>query len=292
MKIFNLVKIIFAATLLASCGKDHSIGSNPTTTAEATSFKNVKYGSDPLQDMDVYLPGGRSTTSTKVIVMIHGGSWSSGDKTELDQFVDSLKRRLPDYAIFNINYRLSAAPLNTFPTQENDVKAAMNFIFNKKTEYAVSDRWVLMGVSAGGHLALLQGYKYNTPVVPKAIVSYSGPTDLNDMFTNPAGGNPLISALMASVIGKSPAQDPQLYITSSPVTYISATSPPTLLLHGDVDPLVSPQQPALARAKLQAAGVTNQYVLYNGTAHIDTWSNAVLFDAFNKTAAFLKANVN
>ena len=42
-----------------------------------------------------------------------------------------MKKRLPDYAIFNINYRLSTGISNLFPLQENDVKAALQFIFSK-----------------------------------------------------------------------------------------------------------------------------------------------------------------
>ncbi|MEO6229164.1 MAG: alpha/beta hydrolase [Ferruginibacter sp.] len=288
MKTFNLAILITLTIINISCRKEHSIG---TSKLAAASYTNVAYGSDPLQNMDVFLPEGRAVTTTKVIVLIHGGAWSSGDKTDMVQVVDSFKKRFPDYAIFNINYRLSANPANLFPTQENDTRAAMEFIYSKKTEYLISDKWALIGVSAGGHLAMLQGYKYNSPVIPKAIVSLSGPSDLTDMYQNPAGGSPLISALLISIVGKSPAQDPQLYFNSSPVNFITATSPPTLLLYGDVDPLVTPQQAMFVKDKLQAAGVANQNVLYVGSAHVDTWSNAVFNDAFQKIDIFLNAHV-
>lgn len=288
IKIFRLVILITFTIFYVSCKKENSIGTNKLA---AVNYKNVAYGSDPLQKMDIILPEGRSASATKVIIMIHGGAWSSGDKTELAQVVDSFKKRFPDYAIFNINYRLSANSSNLFPTQENDTKAAVEFIYNKKTEYLISDQWALIGISSGGHLAMLQGYKYNTPVVPKAIVSLCGPSDLTDMYQNPAGGNPLISALLVSIVGKSPTQDPQLYVNSSPVNFITATSPPTLLLYGDVDPLVTPQQAVFIKNKLQAAGVVNQNVLYTGSAHVDTWSNAIFNDAFGKIEIFLNAHV-
>ncbi len=288
MKTIKLALLVSLTIVCVSCKKEHSIATNKLAAA---SYTNVAYGSDPLQKLDVILPEGRSTVTTKVIVMIHGGAWSSGDKTELAQVVDSFKKKFPDYAIFNINYRLSASPANLFPTQENDVKSAMEFIYSKKTEYLISDKWALVGISAGGHLAMLQGYKYNSPVVPKAIVSLSGPSDLPDMYQNPAGGNPLISALLVSIVGKSPAQDPQLYFNSSPVNFITATSPPTLLLYGDVDPLVTPHQAVLVKDKLQAAGVANQYVLYTGAAHVDTWSTIVFNDAFGKIEIFINAHV-
>ena len=292
MKIIHILTSVLFLTTVISCQKENSTGdNNNNNNLAATTTLNVAYGTDPLQKMDIYLPAGRTTATTKVIIMIHGGAWISGDKAELSAYVDTFKRRLPDYALFNINYRLSEAPNNVFPTQENDVKAAVEFIYGKASEYAISDKYVLIGASAGGHLAMLQGYKYSTPVKPKAIISLSGPSDLNDMYLHPAGGNALLSFALVSVVGKTPAQDQQLYTNSSPVTFIKAGSPPTLLLYGDVDQLVSVTQPQLVRNKLQNAGVVNQYVLYNGSDHVDTWSNAVYFDSFTKIQAFITANV-
>src|SRR5215218_9499094 len=105
MKILNtLVSLVVVATLF-SCQKETSIANN-NTNVEAKTTLNVAYGTDPLQNMDIYLPAGRSTATTKVMIMIHGGAWASGDKTELNPYVDTMKRRMPDYALFNINYRL------------------------------------------------------------------------------------------------------------------------------------------------------------------------------------------
>jgi acetyl esterase/lipase len=288
MKRIRLFGVILLSSVLFSCQKEQSSEINGVAAA---TFLNISYGTDPLQNMDIYLPKGRSASLTKVIVMIHGGAWASGDKSELTPFVDTFKRRLSDYAIFNINYRISAAPLNVFPTQENDVKAAMEFISGKSMVYGISDKYALLGASAGGHLALLQGYKYSSPVKPRAIASLSGPTDLVDMYMNPVGGNPILSGLLASAIGKTLTQDPQLYANSSPITFITSSAPPTILLYGSDDPLVSPTQATSVKDKLIAANVTNQYVLYGGTGHVDTWDNIVLFDAFNRIQAFLIANV-
>ena len=280
---------VFLLTLtLASCEKSDSIDSN--STAAQTSL-NVSYGTDVAQKMDIYLPANRSTTSTKVIVMIHGGGWTSGDKSDFTSFVDTLKRRLPGYAIFNINYRLSANPNNLFPTQEMDVKAAIEFIYSKSSEYKISEKYVLMGASAGGHLAMLQGYKYNAPVKAKAIVSFFGPSDMADMYNNPVGGNPLFSLAVANAVGATPSQNPLLYTNSSPVNYISnSTAMPTILLHGGLDPLVSPSHSTMVESKLNLAGITNQYVFYPTGGHGD-WDTDTYTDAFNKIEAFIETNV-
>lgn len=72
------------------------------------------YGTDATQKMDVFLPEGRSTATTKVVVLIHGGSWSSGDKSDFTDYFDTLKKRVPGYAIFSINYRLATGTTNFF----------------------------------------------------------------------------------------------------------------------------------------------------------------------------------
>lgn len=262
-----------------------------STTIAATTIADVVYGADNLQKMDVYLPANRSTVSTKVIVLIHGGGWTNGDKNEIALFVDSIQKRLPDYAIFNINYRLNKDKMTIFPTQENDVKTALQFIFSKAREYLISDKYVLIGASAGAHLALLQGYKHDAPVKPKAIASFFGPGDLIDLVNKPVGGNIFLSLVFVKAIGKTPEEDAALYASSSPVNFIKSTSPPTILFHGGADPFISPSQSENIKNKLTAAGVVNQYNLYPGKGHGDDWGGAIYADAFNKLQAFLIANV-
>jgi len=267
--------------LFSSCKKEDGTEQDMSVT-----MLNVSYGTNAQQKMDVYLPAGRSTTSTKVIIMIHGGGWNAGDKSDFNQYVDSLKKREPTYAIFNINYRLANAP-DLFPSQEQDVRAAVEFIYNKRTEYLISDKFVLIGASAGGHLALLQGYKHTAPVKVKAIIDFFGPTDLIEMYNNPP--TPLVPILLFSVIGGNPTTQSLIYQISTPLNYINAQSSPTLILHGGVDIVVPYSQSVLLKNKLQTNGVVNQYIFYPTEGH--GWVGANLTDSFNKIQAFLAANV-
>lgn len=249
---------------------------------------NVSYGADPAQKMDIYLPFGRTTDTTRVIIIIHGGGWNQGDKADFTEYVDTLKKRLPGYAIFNINYRLATGTTNFFPAQEDDVKAAVEFIYGKRNVYKVSDKFVLLGASAGGHLALLQAYKYNSPIKIKAVVDFFGPTDLVEMYNNPS--NPLVPVLLQQVTGGTPLTKATLYHDSGPINYVTAQSPPTIILHGGADLVVSFSQSVLLDSKLQAMAVTHQYVFYPTEGH--GWIGPNLVDSFNKIAAFLAANVH
>lgn len=279
--------IIFIASLsILSCQKESNLG---TTELAAQTQLNIAYGTDASQKMDIYLPASRTTAATKVMVLIHGGGWSTGDKTDFTAYVDTLKRRLPGYAIFNINYRLATGAVNLFPTQENDVKAAIEFIYGKRNEYKISDKYILLGTSAGAHLSLLQANKYTNPVKIKAVVDFFGPTDLVDMYNNPASAFAPPSAVSA-VVGATPTTNLTLYQQSSPITFISAQSPPTIILQGGVDILVSPSQSVSLKNKLQSFSVTHQYVFYSTENH--GWVGANLTDSFDKIGIFLAANVN
>lgn len=282
------VLLIASAFILYSCKKEKSNNPPPATVAEKTEL-NVAYGTNAAQKMDVYLPAGRSTSTTKVIILIHGGGWSTGDKSDFTVYVDTLKRRLPGFAIININYRLASGTSNLFPTQENDVNAAVSFIYGKRNEYAISDKFVLLGNSAGGHLSLLQAYKYSSPVKIKAVVDFYGPTDLVDMYNNPASIFAPPAAL-AAVVGGTPITNPVMYQQSSPINFVTAQSPPTIILQGGADILVAPSQSSALNNKLQTFGVTKQYVFYPAENH--GWVGSTLTDSFDKITAFLNANVN
>jgi acetyl esterase/lipase len=234
--------------------------------------------------MDLYLPSGRDTVHTKLMILIHGGAWIRGDKADFAPYMGELQRRFPGYAFATLNYRLFNNGANKFPAQENDVKAAMEFLMNKRPEYKYSDQVILLGLSAGAHLALLQGYKYSNIVTPKAIISFFGPTDFTDMYNNPS--NEMMPSLLANLIGFTPEQNPSIYKESSPVNFISKKSPPTILLQGKLDPLVSPRQADLLIDKLQTAGVPNQLVIYPNAKH--GFKGADFIDSINKIEAFLK----
>ena len=158
---------------------------------------------------------------------------------------------------------------------------------SKKQKYKISDKFVLLGASAGGHLVLLHAYKNTTPVKIKAVVDLFGPTELVDMYNNPP--NPSVPILLQQVTGGTPVTKATIYHDSSPVNYISGQTPPTIILQGGADIVVSPSQSVLLNTALQAAGVTHQYILYPTEGH--GWVGNNLVDSFDKIQAFLNANV-
>ncbi len=286
MKKLNVFLISLSLLFLLNACKKSDSGS---TGIAGQVLTNVSYGVDAKHKMDLFLPANRSATTTKVMILIHGGGWTSGDKSDFATWIDTLRKRIPDYAIININYRLGTLPSsNPFPTQELDVKAAVEFIYANRVTYQIGDKFVLMGASAGGHLSLLHAYKYTSPVKIKAVVDFFGPTDMVDMYNNPGTYPPLSIALLLS---GTPTSNPIMYQQSSPINYVSATTCPTIIIQGGIDPLVNATTQSLAlKTKLASFGVVNQYVLYPTGGHGD-WTTATYTDAFNNIQIFLAANV-
>jgi acetyl esterase/lipase len=280
------ISVLFCLLLLLnSCQKDvRSDDSGQGLPAQT--LNNIAYGNDTAQKMDIYLPAGRTSDTTKLIILVHGGAWLEGDKKDFNSYVAILKQRLPGYAIANINYRLANVATNHFPTQEIDMKTAIDFLVQKTAEYHISQKFVLLGASAGAHMALLQAYKYSMPKI-KAVVNFFGPTDMVALYNSSA---PNAQFAMQILLGGTPASNPSMYQQSSPINFVDAQDPPTIIFHGSLDMIVNVSQSTALKNKLESFSIPNQLTVYPGLDH-DFWPSATLNDSFDKIAVFLKANV-
>jgi acetyl esterase/lipase len=254
----------------------------------AKALLNVSYGADTMQRMDLYLPANRSADSTNLIVLIHGGGWASGDKSEFAMAIPILQQKMPGYAIASINYRLANKTANYFPTQEQDVQAALNTLVGKSAEYQISKNIVLLGASAGAHLALLQAYKYTTPVVPKAVISFFGPTDMAAMYNSQ--NNTYYKMGLQLLIGGTPTTKPEVFKQASPIYFAGKQNVPTLLLHGGSDGLVPVAQSKALKEKLDSAGIPVELVVYPNERH--GWYGANLTNSYDRIEHFIDRYVD
>lgn len=267
--------MLIIAAILFSCKKEPS-------ASEAKIMKDISYGESVQQKMDLYLPVDRSEASTTTVVFIHGGGWVEGDKSDMNPYVDTLRKLMPGYAVLNINYRLAYNnSVNLFPTQENDVKSAIEYYLTHADDYMVSDNLVLLGASAGGHLAMLHAYKNDPDGHVKAVVDFFGPFDLASLWNNGIVQQLILYGATGSLL----ADNPSLYASSSPSEYVTGSAPPTIALQGGADPLVPPSQTSQLIAALDDAGVTNQLVYYPGEGH--GWTGANMVDSFRKIVTFI-----
>jgi acetyl esterase/lipase len=126
----------------------------------------------PGLPMDFYRAVGRATPAP-CVVMIHGGGWDNGDRTQLPEVNHHLASR--GYAVAAVSYRL--APATVWPGQADDITAAIAYLKSHAVELGIDPaRLVLMGRSAGGQLATALAYG-RPDLAVRGAVSFYGPHD-------------------------------------------------------------------------------------------------------------------
>lgn len=281
MRKVALICFLFFFSL--SCTKE----SDRPPQLQAKEFRNINYGTDPEQRIDIYLPPERNPETTPLLVLIHGGTWSFGDKSALNTYVELAKIYLPGYAIANVNYRLITLTGNKFPVQEEDIKLAIEYLLDRRLQYNISDNFVLLGESAGAHLGLLQAYKHADVVKPRAVIDFYGPTDLMELYNT--GFNQYTRETLEFVLQGTPQTKPDEYIASSPIAFVSAGSSPTMIFHGGKDLIVDVKQSTSLQHQLQELNVVNEYIYYPELGH--GWTGTHLENSFASIKNFLDKHV-
>ncbi len=248
--------------------------------------------------MDMHYPAS-AEGPLPVVVWVHGGSWTSGDKT-LRQGRDEIVRLTQwGYLLVSINYRL--APEHKFPAQIEDLKCAIRHLRANAAVYGLDvHRIGAMGSSAGGHLVSLLGVTdegvfegsggyagYASQV--QAVVDMAGPIDLTQQFAI------MTASLLRDVFGINKHTSPIL-VNASPTTYITPDDPPFLIFHGDQDNSVSITQSWLFYKALKEAGVPVEFVVVVNAGHNFTSSGGAASMTFeeivNMSASFFGQMMN
>ena len=273
--------------LIISCKKSDN-SSNVLDTRTAITLKNVSFGTDTLQRMDIYLPANRSIDSTKILYLIHGGAWLAGDKSDYDTIITSLQKQLTQYAIVNINYRLASfSGTNEWPVQMSDINTAINYVTNNNNVYQINNsKSAILGESAGAQLSLLKGYMYNSNHNIKCVIDLFGPTDLIDLYNHPSVST--YPALLQLFMSGTPTSNYSNYLSASPLYSVNNQVPPTIIFHGTADTIVPIRQSDSLNKRLAIAGISKQYITYTGEGH--GWTDSNWIDTYQKTIAFLTAN--
>lgn len=259
-------------------------------------YQDVSYLPDenPRHRLDVYTP--LSAEDVPVVVFMHGGSWAFGDKSlvnpdgPLGQYTDFLLGN--GYAVASVNYTLVGG--GTFPVQVQDVKSALGYLRDNAEFFGIDpDRMVMMGDSAGGHLALMVGTSRGDPAMShdgrtgqdagvRAVVSFYGPSDATKYWDDRlASGCDLgvtgPRSSMGTLLGGIDPVDPANFNAArsvSPALRVDSHVPPTLMLHGTGDCVVAWGQSLRMAQSLNQAGIDEELIVVPGIGHShpDFWN--------------------
>lgn len=258
----------------SAVGKEGGTGSNssPASKSAPGLASDIPYVQDggKSRSLDIRLPvGAENAPVTKrfpLVVFIHGGGWSAGDKGA-GPFRPLLRE---GFAVASINYRLSGEAI--WPAQVHDCKAAIRWLRANGAQYHLDTKKIgVWGTSAGGHLVALLGttngvkslegnegnLKESSSV--QAVCDWFGPADFVRLLNKDKP-----PAAVVKLLG---GTDPDLAKAASPMTYVNKKTPPFLIIHGDQDPLVPLAQSQSFADALKKAGVDCTLRVVDGAGH-------------------------
>jgi len=200
---------------------------------------------------------------TPIVINIHGGGWNHGVKESQRGFKRFFKE---GFAVANVEYRLvDVAPA---PAAIEDVRCALIYIHKYAQELNIdTNKIVIMGSSAGGHLALMAGLlgnhkkfdencSYKGEVKIAAIIDKYAPTDLSK----------IIKGSVKRWLGKK-YKNIDFAKSVSPISYVDAISPPVIIIHGNEDTIIPYQQSVLLYNKLREYNVKSKFIMVKGGGH-------------------------
>lgn len=243
--------------------------------------RDINYAgtNNPRQTLDILRPKMPREKLLPVVVAIHGGGWREGDKLDMARDIVPLVGS-GDYACVSINYRLTVGAI--WPAQIYDCKAAIRWVRANAAKYGLdANRIGVIGNSAGGHLAALLGTtgdveKLEGDVGPyrgvssrvQCVVDKFGPVDLVALGDYAAQKTPdPANTSVDQLIGGPVQQNKERAGEASPITYVSKTAPPFLIIHGGRDPLVPIEQSARLNKALNDAGARSLFFRVMGGGH-------------------------
>ena len=216
------------------------------------------------------------TTPQPTLVFYHGGGWIGGTKEA--SFMSIMPWLEMGWNVVNVEYRMArVAPA---PAAVEDALCALRYVVTQAKTYGIdTNRIVVSGESAGGHLALAAGmipenagftricagggFAGFEGAVPKvaAIINWYGITDVNDMLTGPNARSYAVQWVGA------PANGVEVAKSVSPLTYVRAGLPPILTIQGDADNIVPYSQNTRLRDALTKVGAANELLTIPGGGH-------------------------
>jgi acetyl esterase/lipase len=252
-----MIRIIAAATFAVLASSCMTIGAfnnfTPHDPGVIRVANDARYGAGPRRTLDVYVPE-RRPTRAPVIVFFYGGGWSNGAKEHYSFVGDAFAAQgfvtiVPDYRIY---------PEVRFPGFVEDAAAALHWVRDNVSRYGGDpDRIVLVGHSAGAHIAMLTALdpRYADAADRGAIrglVGLAGPYAF-DNFDMP---------LLHNVFGG--VEEP---MTTMPLHYVRRDAPPILILHGDRDARVPLRAAEGMYEHAIAVGQNVELKIYQGVDH-------------------------
>jgi acetyl esterase/lipase len=227
-----------------------------------TSISTFEYA--PSLSLDLYHSNKKFSQKQSCVLVIHGGSWSSGNKGDLSELNHFLANQ--GIIVAAVSYRL--APENHFPIPLDDIRKAYEYLYiNSDSLHIDRSKIFVLGRSAGGQLAQIFGFEFGRNKI-KGIISYYTPSDLVWGYENPAPKLVHDSrCVLRNYLGGDLNSKFELYKAASPVYSNLDDAPPLLMLHGKKDVLVAFGHNTRLIEKLQPQNIPYRLISFSNATH-------------------------
>ncbi len=257
------VDVAWSQYLLGAATTAHASVTEPAATQVYATVDGQELSAD------VWVPPvGGPSTGRVAVVKVHGGSWSQGARGEAPAWDSELAEQ--GAVVVDVDYRLTG-DVDGEPWREQpaDVACAVAWVGANAEQLGVDpERIVIMGDSAGAHLALLAAYAPEEfppscalPAVrPAGVIALYPPTELVSLQRSGGWRYPDVlpgDGVLDLMGGAAPEQDPRAYAAASPLTWVArvgAGVPRTLVVHGEADRVVPVDQSRRLVAALEQVG--------------------------------------
>lgn len=248
-------------TILTSCNTRHRVWVGPEKQQK---IYNHQYGDHKKQVMDIFLPANYASDQPTVFI-VHGGAWKYGRKEHMIMIQKYLyENQIPTV---NINYRLASKKKGiTYREQLADIeKSVLEFSRLAPKANLMPDNLIILGESAGAHLALLYGY--NNPQHIRKIISMSGPTDFFTADYLSSKHSFYSAPTIQTVVGEKFERKniSEKFVEASPISHVSDV--PTLIFQGDTDYLVNRKQGLALDSILTEKNIPHKLIYMKNTGH-------------------------
>ena len=241
---------------------------------EIVAKKGIEYipaGGKYIRWVDAFYPAGKSKQKHPAIVIIHGGGWRSGNRTQHYPLAEHLTAR--GYACFTPSYALST--YEQYPQAIYDLKWLLRWLILHADKYHVdTNKIAVLGFSAGGELAAFLGTTVGDPRFEGNLGNKEKPAPVHAIvdidgtlsFTHPETGEGDDSKKISAAtywLGYSKKDSLALWNEASPLTHVGPHTPPTLFINSGVARMHAGREDFIK--------VLNQYNIYS---EVKTFENA------------------
>jgi acetyl esterase/lipase len=203
---------------------------------EEHSYEVMSYAEFDGKEYNLHFYEGNTKEEAPLVIVVHGGSWAAGDANQIPELNAYLANR--GIHVAAINYRF--APKYKYPSQVEDVKLALESVKSLlKSRGLPVSKVILLGRSAGGQIVLQAGYGDLKDEVD-GIVSFYAPADMLWGAKIPTNDWVLdVDKVLKDYIGCSVKENETAYLEASSPQMVDENTPPTLIIHGKIDAMVS-----------------------------------------------------